>query len=114
MKTYKNRNDVPLNEKWNLEDIYSSLEKWEEDYQRIEQLADKLKTFDGQIQDGYSLYQYLEQKEKLSYIFNKLYAYAMLKTDEDTRVSDSQAFVDRAKQLGVKISSSTSFLCLFF
>jgi oligoendopeptidase F len=55
------------------------------------------------------LYQYLEQKEKLSYLFNKLYAYAMLKTDEDTRVTESQSYVDRAKQLSVKISSSTSF-----
>lgn len=113
MKTYKDRNDVPLDEKWNLEDIYPSMETWEEDYKHIEQLADKLKTFDGQIHDGHSLYQYLEKKEKLSYIFNKLYAYAMLKTDEDTRVTDSQAYVDRAKQLSVKVSSSTSFFMPF-
>ncbi|KON88504.1 oligoendopeptidase F [Sporosarcina globispora] len=109
MKTFKNRNEIPLNEKWNLEDIYSNSEKWEEDYKRVEQLADKLKTYDVQIRDGSSLYQYLEKKEKLSYIFNKLYAFAMLKTDEDTRVTNSQALVDRAKSLSVKISSSTSF-----
>lgn len=71
MKTYKDRNDIPLNEKWNLEDIYPSLEKWEEDYRQIEQLADKLKTFDGQIHDGHSLYQYLEKKKSfLTYLIS--------------------------------------------
>jgi oligoendopeptidase F len=109
MITYKNRNEVPENEKWNLKDIYPSMEKWEEDYQQIEKIAEKLKEYDGHITDGSLLYQYLEQKEKLSYLFNKLYAYAMLKTDEDTRVTESQSYVDRAKQLSVKISSSTSF-----
>ncbi|CAM3823706.1 oligoendopeptidase F [Aeromicrobium ponti] len=109
MNTYKSRNEVPENEKWNLNDIYPSLEKWEEDYRHIEQIAEKLKEYDGHITDGSSLFQYLEQKEKLSYLFNKLYAYAMLKTDEDTRVTESQSYVDRAKQLSVKISSSTSF-----
>lgn len=71
MKTFKDRNDVPLNEKWNLEDIYTGLEKWEDDYKHIDQLADKLKTFDGQIHDGNSLYQYLEKKKNsLTYLIS--------------------------------------------
>ncbi|GLB61291.1 oligoendopeptidase F [Cytobacillus sp. NCCP-133] len=113
MITYKNRNEVPENEKWNLEDIYPNLDNWEDDYQQVEKIAEKLKQFDGQITNGSSLYQYLEQKEKLSYLFNKLYAYAMLKTDEDTRVTESQFYVDKAKQLSVKISSYTSFFMPF-
>lgn len=113
MITYKNRNEVPESEKWDLNDIYPSLEKWKEDYRQIETIAEKLKEFDGQITDGASLYKYLVQKEKLSYLFNKLYAYAMLKTDEDTRVTESQSYVDRAKQLSVKISASTSFFMPF-
>lgn len=113
MITYKNRNEVPESEKWDLNDIYPSLEKWKEDYRQIENIAEKLKEFDGKIIDGASLYKYLVQKEKLSYLFNKLYAYAMLKTDEDTRVTESQSYVDRAKQLSVKISASTSFFMPF-
>jgi oligoendopeptidase F len=109
MASYTNRNEVPIHEKWNLADIYADINKWEEEYQQIETMAEKLKTFDGMIQDGYSLYDYLKQREELSFLFNKVFAYAMLKVDEDTRETNAQAFLDRAKQLSVKVSASTSF-----
>jgi len=111
--TYKTRQEVPEQEKWNLNDLYSDLRLWEKDYQHIEEMAEKLKTFDGQIRNGHSLYQYLKQSEELSYVFNKLYAYAMLKVDEDTRETTSQSLLDKAKQLSVKVSSSTSFFMPF-
>jgi oligoendopeptidase F len=109
MSVYTSRNDVPVNEKWSLEDIYSDLTNWENDLQLVEKMAEQLKQFDGAIQDGKSLYQYLKQREELSYTFNHVYAYAMLRVDEDTRESSSQSLLDRAKGLSVKVSSSTSF-----
>ncbi|MFZ7942220.1 hypothetical protein [Neobacillus sp. 19] len=62
-----------------MADIYADINKWEEDYRLIEEIAAKLKKFDGEIHDGHSLYQYLTQREELSFHFNKVYAYAMLK-----------------------------------
>jgi oligoendopeptidase F len=109
MASYKNRNEVPIHEKWNLADIYADMSKWENDYQQIEIMAKKLKTFEGEIQDGYTLYHYLNHREELSFLFNKVYAYAMLKVDEDTRESTAQAILERAKHLSVKVSASTSF-----
>ncbi len=109
MKTYKSRTEVPIEETWNLSDLYENHLKWDEDYQLIEQIAEKLKEFDGQINDGHSLYRFLKQKEELSFLFNKLYAYAMLNVDIDTRATKAQALLDQAKQLSVKVSSSTSF-----
>jgi oligoendopeptidase F len=109
MVTYTNRKEVPSHEKWNLADIYSDIKKWEEDYLLIEKMAANLKQYDGNIQDGHSLYQYLKQREELSYTFNKIYAYAMLSVDENTRDSKAQSHLDRAKQLSVKVSAATSF-----
>lgn len=113
MTTFKGRTEVTENEKWNLTDIYSNLNLWEEDFRRIEDMANSLKQFDGKISDGTSLYQYLKLSEELSFLFGKLYAYAMLKVDEDTRETSPQAYLDRAKQLSVKISASTSFFMPF-
>ncbi|RFB18875.1 oligoendopeptidase F [Bacillus sp. HNG] len=107
--TYTSRNEVPEQEKWNLDDLYSDLNKWEEDYQLIEKMGEELATFDGNIHDGHSLCEYLTLSEKMSFHFNKLFAYAMLKVDEDTRVTKSQSYLDRAKQLSVKVSSANSF-----
>ncbi|MEH7178455.1 oligoendopeptidase F [Neobacillus vireti] len=109
MTAYTSRNEVPQNEKWNLEDIYSNVSKWESDLQLVEDMAGKLKEFDGAIHDGKSLYRYLKQREELSYKFNHVYAYAMLRVDEDTRDASSQSLLDRAKGLSVKVSASTSF-----
>jgi oligoendopeptidase F len=113
MATFQSRAEVPEKEKWNLADIYSDMSKWEEDFQLIEKMAAELKEFDGFIQDGSSLFQYLKQSEELSYKFNHLYAFCMLKVDENTRDSSSQALLDRAKGLSVKISSSRSFFMPF-
>lgn len=113
MKVYTSRGEVPVNEKWNLEDIYSDLTKWENDLQVVEEMAAKLKGFDGAIQDGKSLYEYLKQREELSYKFNHVYAYSMLRVDEDTRDANSQSLLERAKGLSVKVSASTSFFMPF-
>lgn len=113
MITYKSRNEVPDHEKWNLSDLYGDKNKWEEDYHAIENMAEQLKEFDGKIKDGHALYKYLKLSEELSFIFNKLYAYAMLQVDEDTRNTVSQSLIDMAKRLSVKISASTSFFMPF-
>ncbi|WHY75334.1 oligoendopeptidase F [Neobacillus sp. WH10] len=113
MTTFTCRNEVPSKEKWNLADIYSDVSKWEEEYLVIEEMAIKLKKFDGEINDGRSLYGYLKQREELSYYFNKVYAYAMLRVDENTKVTEAQALLDRAKQLSVKVSAATSFFLPF-
>ena len=109
MITYSSRNDVPEIEKWKLEDIYNSQKDWEADVKEIEKIAEMLRSYDGKIHDGGTLLSYLTESEKLSFMFGKVSAYAMLQVDIDTRESSAQSLQDRAKQLGVKISSSTAF-----
>ncbi|MDF2854803.1 MAG: oligoendopeptidase [Neobacillus sp.] len=109
MTVYTSRTEVPASEKWNLEDIYSDISKWEEDLQKIERMGEELKKYDGLIKDGKDLYHFLKLKEELSYVFNHVYAYSMLRVDEDTRDSNSHSLLDRAKALSVKVSAATSF-----
>lgn len=113
MTTYVSRQEVPEKEKWNLTDIYPTIEDWNKDVQYIEQAAEELKKFDGNIHDGKSLLSYLTENEKVSYKFGKVYAYGMLSVDLDTRDTASQSLQDKAKQLGVKVSSATSFFMPF-
>ncbi|NMD70408.1 oligoendopeptidase F [Bacillus sp. DNRA2] len=113
MKTYNSRTEVPIEETWNLADLYTDIDKWEKDFTKVENIIPELKKFDGAIHDGKSLYQYLKQSEQLSYTFNHLYAYCMLKADEDTRDTSSQSLLDRMKGLSVKFSGATSFFMPF-
>ncbi|KEF38541.1 oligoendopeptidase F [Schinkia azotoformans MEV2011] len=109
MKTYTSRSEIPVHEKWNLDDIYIDDSRWEEDFDQIEQMVEELKKYNGSIQNGKDLCAYLKRREELSYKFKHVYSYCMLKVDEDTRDTSSQAMLDRAKALSVKISAATSF-----
>ncbi|KMY50356.1 oligoendopeptidase F [Peribacillus loiseleuriae] len=113
MTAYSIRADVKVEETWRLEDIYQNQELWERDYQTILNSVEKLKTFDGEIGDAESLFRYLSLSEELGYTYKKLYVYAMLQVDLDTRVSAAQGLLDRASQLGQKISAATSFFMPF-
>ena len=62
MQTFKNREEVKEEEKWNLNDIYESKEKWEQDFQQISKQIDQLKQFDGAIHTANDLYEYLHLK----------------------------------------------------
>ncbi|MGD6843867.1 oligoendopeptidase F [Bacillus infantis] len=109
MTAYTSRQDVPVEETWNLEDIYSDEKLWEQDFEKVGKMAEKLKEFDGNINDAKALYQYLKLSEELSYTFTHVYAYSMFKADQDTRDTAAQALQDRVKQLGVKVGAATSF-----
>lgn len=113
MITYKSRTEVPNEEKWNLEDLYEDEQSWEKDLATVEELGAILKKFDGAITNGHELYQFLKMQEELSYTFNHVFAYAMLKTDLDTRDTSSQALLDRARTVSVKVSAATSFFMPF-
>lgn len=113
MQTFKTRDEVKQEETWNLQDIYESQEDWERDFQEVLKLTEKLKTYDGQIKTAHDLFDYLHLSEELGYIYNKLYVFAMLQADLDTRVTSSQALLDRAGQLGRKISSASAFFMPF-
>ncbi len=109
MTAYTSRQDVPVEETWNLEDIYSDEKLWEQDFDKVGKMAEKLKEYDGNIQDAQDLFQYLKLSEELSYTFTHVYAFSMFKADQDTRDTAAQALQDRVKQLGVKVGSATSF-----
>ncbi|MFD1737460.1 oligoendopeptidase F [Bacillus salitolerans] len=109
MNPYKTREEVPVHETWRLEDIYEDIQAWEKDYKQVEELTDQVKSYDGNINSGESLLRYLKLEEQMGYLYRKLFAYGMLLSDLDTRVTSSQALRDKASHLGQKVSSARSF-----
>ncbi|WP_100372891.1 oligoendopeptidase F [Bacillus sp. FJAT-45037] len=109
MTTYKNRKEVPDHEKWDVSDIYESLEDWKQDVAEVKKMAEQLKQFDGEITDGTSLYDFLTLQEKLSFHLSKVMVYARLQVDVDTRDKKAEVLLDEASQLGVTASTAVSF-----
>jgi oligoendopeptidase F len=104
---------IPESEKWKKEHIFSSEEAWKKSYEEVSTRIDDIKHYQGNITNAKELLTYLTKGEEISQKYSKLYVYAMLSHDEDTRVADSQARLSKVQQLGVKLSSATSFFTPF-
>jgi oligoendopeptidase F len=113
LKKYSSREEVSINEKWDLTHIYKDQIEWKKDYQKILSLTEELKSFNGNIDSAGCLFDYLSRVEDVKYIYSKVYVFTKLQLDMDTRQSSSQALVDQAAHLGQKISAATSFFMPF-
>ncbi|PEI70753.1 oligoendopeptidase F [Bacillus wiedmannii] len=113
MTELKDRLQVDDKEKWDLTDIYHTIEDWESDFHKIEVLTKELHEFNGHIHDGNSLLAYLTKSEEISSIISLMFAYARLQSDLDTRDTDAQSLVDKVSQLHVKVSAAKSFFSPF-
>lgn len=105
------RSDIKDQHKWNLKDIYKTEQEWEKDIQKTEVLTDKIKNFSGNLSiSAENLFNCLELDTELSILIEKIYTYAGLKRDEDTRVSSSQEMINKAENIAVKVDTAASFI----
>ncbi|MFT8321660.1 MAG: oligoendopeptidase F [Bacillus sp. (in: firmicutes)] len=113
MKIYKSRQEVADQEKWNLQHIYENETLWEEDFKKLEVKIKEIEKYNDKITDAACLLSYLTKSEEIGTIYKKLYCYSMLLLDLDTRNTHAQKLLDKARQLGQKWSSATSFFMPF-
>lgn len=107
----KSRAEIPDADKWNLEDVFSSNSRWEEEFAYIEKKIEEGKKFEGHLADSSDiLIDCFEWMDELSLSIEEVYAYARMRRDEDNRIADYQALTDRAGALAVKVSSAASFV----
>lgn len=105
------RSEVSSEYKWRLEDIYASMDLWEEDYKNVRSLASKLSEYKDLLnQSSTKLLECLNADAEMSRLFEKVYVYAQMKSHEDTTDAFYQGIADRADSLGTFISSANSFI----
>lgn len=94
-KALKKREEIVETDKWSVSEIYSSDEAWEIDYKELQKEAPQLLEFEGKLKDGDVLLKYLELNEKISRKAEKIYVYAHLKSDEDTKNTKYQGLMNK-------------------
>jgi oligoendopeptidase F len=110
-KKLPKRQEVPGHLKWRLEDIYPTVEAWEQDFQWMKEALPKVEALQGTLgQSADSLQKGLDMYAKLSETIEKLFVYAHMKTDEDSSNTRSQALLDRAQAVMVEGESAASFM----
>ena len=109
-KTFINRNDIPLKDRWATEDLYASDELWEQELERMTQLGKVMAGYAGTLgRDAKTLLDYMQKLEEIQVLSAQLGNYAQRKGDEDTRVAAYQAMVSKFSAAFVELNTSTSF-----
>lgn len=97
--------------KWNLTHIYAEESLWESDFKYIEDNLGKYEQFKGKLSESpETLLTFLTFDNELEIKLERLYLYAMLSKDSDTRDNKYQAMDSRIMNLYNRVSASTSFI----
>lgn len=105
------RDEIDNKYKWKLEDIYSSNEKWEEDFKQIKNLTGEITKYRGELGKASSkLLECLKLSDELTSSLDKLFVYSRMRRDENNSNTTYQALTDRAMALATEVSAAVSFI----
>lgn len=107
----RERTSVPTEYTWNLTDIYPSDEVWKAAREKLASRFDHVLKFKGKLAESASiLLDCLEFNSRMAIQFLRLYSYAMMKSDEDTRNSLYLSMRQEMGQMGTEYRARASFI----
>ena len=107
----KARKDFKDDLKWKVEDLYSSEEDFELDYQYVKKHLKEYEKYQGHLLDKENiLYEALNFDHELAKIMEKIYVYAHINNDSDTTDTKYQTMFGRAYKLYEEYNEVTSFI----
>jgi oligoendopeptidase F len=107
----RDRNKVPDRYKWNLADLYPSDDAWRAAKDTTIKDVPSLTAFRGTLaQSPERLADALDAVNRISKDFQRVYLYASLISDQDTRVSKYQGMQQEMQQAGAAFGETVSFI----
>jgi oligoendopeptidase F len=105
------RNEVPAESRWKLEDIYATDSAWQNDFDRLKPMAAQIASFQGKLDtSAQTLLDCLTLRDELGITSGKVFAYARMRRDENTANSNYQAMTSRTESLLAEVGSATAFI----
>lgn len=105
----KERKDIKACDKWKIEDMFSDVEAWESEYAECEKLIPQLAEYKGKLNIE-NMFDIFNLDEKIGRMVDRIYVYANLRSNEDSRDNFYQGLCRRADSLIVKYSSACAFI----
>ncbi len=103
------RSEIDARWQWATTDLFATDADWEAAFARAETLLDPLAAFAGKLSSAASLLAYLRAKDDAGDLLERVYQYASLRSDEDTRVSTYQDYDSRVARLATRFGAAISF-----
>ncbi len=109
-KKIRNRDEIPAEDKWAIEDLYATDEAWEAELSALAEDQAALEAFAGRLSEsGETLYAYLRKSEQVNARAELLGNYCMRRADEDTRNAVYQAMTGKFISVVVALGAAVSF-----
>ncbi|ADQ14738.1 oligoendopeptidase F [Halanaerobium hydrogeniformans] len=110
-KELKDRNSISDQYKWNLDHIYADDNSFEIELQKVLQKIEAIKNYKNDFcEDGEKLYNALNEIIKVEEKTSRLYAYAHMKYDQNTKNEKYQNYKNKAMTAYNNLNNSTSFM----
>jgi len=109
-KSIKTRDQIESKYKWNIEAMYPDESQWEEDYKKAEKLGDEFLSFAGSLSESpEKMLEAFRSKDEIWQTVEKVYVYARMKSDEDTRIAKYLSMMDKSQALVARTAAKLSF-----
>lgn len=106
----KNRSEIDEKYQWDLTTVFATDADWEAELLAIEAAIEAAKAFEGQLtQSAAQLLQVTETQLAILRRVEKLYSYAHMRSDQDTREAQYQEFNAKAMGAYAKFSQAFAF-----
>lgn len=110
-KELKNREEIPDKYKWNLNDIFSSDEQFEEELENVLEKINNVEEYKDSFTDSpQNLLDALDNIIKLEEKISRIYSYAHMKYDQNTKNDKYQNYKNKAMLAYNNLSNSTAFM----
>src|SRR5215472_11888004 len=107
----RDRSKIPDDYKWDLTALYPSDQAWRSAKEKLASGLAKLRQFQGTLSSSAPhLADALEMHSDFERELSRLYSYAAMKSDEDTRVSTYQAMQQEMIQLASVLGEESAFI----
>ncbi|WP_297634239.1 oligoendopeptidase F [uncultured Clostridium sp.] len=107
--TLKKREDISIEDKWKLEKVYKSEEELLKEFEAVKLEGEKLKSYEGKLNNEKTLLEYLKFDEEISRRAEKLLVYAHMKSDENTGNNKNQGIKNKIDSYMAELSSYGAF-----
>ena len=107
----RDRSKVAEKYTWNLADIYPELGGWRAAKDKIKAELPTIRTFAGRLgQSPQTLAEALETKTRIEKELSRLYVYASMLADQDTRVSEAQGMQQEMQQIFADFGAQAAYI----
>jgi oligoendopeptidase F len=108
--TVPERSTIEERYTWDLSKMYAAPQEWDAHYAKLEGMIKDFAGLRGEVtKSPESLLAAMKLRDQVNVQLEKLYAYALMRKDEDMRISASQALAQRAQTLEVKWNEAASW-----